>query len=279
MKRLSVFLGLAVIIALSAPVYAGSFYFSTGNPDDLMGMASRPDTAGKVEIESADDFIVTAPHTHINQLSFTGLLAGINPTIDQVRVEIYRIFPKDSDTSRAINVPTRINSPSDVVFAARDSAASEFSFQVTNLGSFTAANSVLDGIHPTPNQATGGEGPVTGTQTLFNITLNTPFELTPDHYFFVPQVAVSDGEFYWLSAPKPISAPGTLFSPDLQTWIRNGNLSPDWLRVGTDITQSGPFNAAFSLSGNTTPEPSSLLVLAFGGLPVLWKKYGQRQKV
>jgi hypothetical protein len=39
--------------------------------------------------------------------------------------------------------------------------------------------------------------------------------------------------------------------PDLQSWIRNDALAPDWLRIGTDITGQGPFNAAFSLSGET----------------------------
>ena len=39
--------------------------------------------------------------------------------------------------------------------------------------------------------------------------------------------------------------------PDLQSWIRNDALAPDWLRIGTDITAQGPFNAAFSLSGET----------------------------
>ena len=33
--------------------------------------------------------------------------------------------------------------------------------------------------------------------------------------------------------------------------IRNDNLAPDWLRIGTDITLQGPFNASFSLSGET----------------------------
>ena len=52
-----------------------------------------------------------------------------------------------------------------------------------------------------------------------------------------------------LSAPKPITGGTGPFVGDLQTWIRNENLAPDWLRVGTDITHQGPFNAAFSLTG------------------------------
>jgi hypothetical protein len=66
-------------------------------------------------------------------------------------------------------------------------------------------------------------------------------------------VGVSSGDFLWLSAPRPIVAPGTPFvtGTDLQSWIRNDALAPDWLRVGSDITHQGPFNAAFSLLGET----------------------------
>jgi hypothetical protein len=62
---------------------------------------------------------------------------------------------------------------------------------------------------------------------------------------------LSSGNFLWLSAPKPIVAPGTPFTPDLQSWIRNDNLAPDWLRIGTDVVGAGAFNAAFSLTGET----------------------------
>ena len=98
----------------------------------------------------------------------------------------------------------------------------------------------------------------------FNINFLIPFLLSADHYFFVPQVQLTSGDFLWLSAPKPIVAPGTAFAPDLQSWIRNGNLDPDWLRVGTDITRQGPFNAAFSLTGSTVPEPVSLALFVLG---------------
>jgi len=38
---------------------------------------------------------------------------------------------------------------------------------------------------------------------------------------------------------------------DLQSWIRNDALAPDWLRIGADIVGAGAFNASFSLSGET----------------------------
>ena len=53
-----------------------------------------------------------------------------------------------------------------------------------------------------------------------------------------PRYSYPSGDFYWLSAPRPIVPPGTPFPAgftDLQEWIRNEDLAPDWLRVGTDI--------------------------------------------
>jgi hypothetical protein len=111
---------------------------------------------------------------------------------------------------------------------------------------------------------------VTGMEVEFDVTFATPFSLPADHYFFVPQVQVNGGEFYWLSAPRPIVPPGTPFPPgstDLQTWIRNANLDPDWLRVGTDIVGGATaptFNAAFSLIGSPVPEPATLVLLGAG---------------
>jgi hypothetical protein len=55
------------------------------------------------------------------------------------------------------------------------------------------------------------------------------------HYFFVPQVQVANGDFLWLSAPKPITGGTGPFAGDLQAWTRDQMLDPDWLRVGTDI--------------------------------------------
>jgi len=258
---------LCLVAALAtASLNAGPVFFSTGNPDGLIGTASRPSSGGKIEIESADDFVLGS-QTSISSGTFTGLLVGslAPPSVNQVLVEVYRVFPKDSDTGRSIQVPTRVNSPSDVAFDSRDSSLGTLTFSTNVLNpNFTAANSVLNGINPFPNQQTLGEGPVTGQEVQFNFTFVTPMLLPGDHYFFIPQVDVNSGEFYWLSAPKPIVPPGTPFAPDLQSWIRNENLAPDWLRVGTDIVSTGAFNAAFSLNGEEVPEPGTAVLLACG---------------
>jgi hypothetical protein len=271
---------LGSLIAL--PAMADTTFFSTGDPDGKIATASRPDTAGKFEIESADDFILTHS-TSITDATFTGLLSGGATVSDigEVVVEIYRVFPKDSDVGRTSgsgttppfqtpNVPTRANSPSDVALDTRDST-SGLTFTTTDLGLSSAINSVQPGgINPKPGQTTGGDGGVRGEEVEFNITFTTPFALPADHYFFVPQVEVTtaDGNFLWLSAPKPITGGTGPFVGDLQSWTRDAALDPDWLRVGTDIVGAGTFNAAFSLSGSVIPEPSTwaMMLLGFAGL-------------
>jgi hypothetical protein len=262
----SVIAGCALLAFACVSAQADSFTFSTGNPDGKIATLSRTASTGKLETETADDFVTTSATT-ITNATFTGLLVGGATTADvkQVEIELYHVFPADSTFPPDNRVISRVNSPSDNNFAASDSLLGQLSFTTTVLNpSFTAANSVVNGIHASPNQFTGGEGPVTGTEVQFNITFNTPFQLGPDHVFFRPEVDLDNaGDFLWLSAPKPIVAPGTPFGNDLQTWIRTdgaGALGPDWERIGTDVTGQGPFNAAFSLSGQETPEPSTLLL-------------------
>jgi hypothetical protein len=252
-------IGLALLFPGTASAVT-QFVFSTGNTDGRMAMASRPNS---VEIEAADDFALEDP-TNLANGSITGLLpsAASLSTVQQVVVEIYRVFPQDSDVTRTTGPPlfgsssvvTRVNSPSDVEFADADAASGTLSFTAAVIApSFTALNSVLNGIHPTPGQMTGGDGSVSGEEVSFNLTFDPPLSLPAGHYFFVPQVQLSSGNFYWLSAPKPIVSPGTPFpigETDLQAWIRNAGLEPDWLRVATDIVGSGPtFNGTFSING------------------------------
>jgi hypothetical protein len=260
---------LGLVLCVAAQVYAGTIV-QTGPVTNSIAVASRPGSPGSVEIEAADDFLATTP-VALTSGTFTGLLVGLTPpTINGVDLEIYRVFPLDSDNVRTPNVVTRANSPSDVAFASY-ALTTDFNLTATLLAStFTANNSVqAGGIHAKPSQTTGGQGAVTGQEVEFDFTFILPEFLPAGHYFFVPQVQTTGGDFFWLSGTRPlVTLP---FTPDLQGWIRDANLDPDWSRIGTDIIGGTPpptYNLAFSLNANVIPEPSTL-GLCLGALVLL----------
>ena len=150
---------LALLIV--APAAADVFHFQTDAPDGRMAVASRPASPGKIEIEAADDFLLDQATT-IRHAAFTGLLTGGATAADVagVTVEIYRVFPQDSANPPSGNVPTRVNSPSDVLLQSRGSAAATLTFTTTALSlNFAAANSVLNGIHPSRTRRPEAKGP------------------------------------------------------------------------------------------------------------------------
>jgi hypothetical protein len=287
---------ISAALALAASAGAAPFFFTTGTPDGQLGALSRSESPGKVETETADDFVLTET-TVINGATITGLIkldqSAPSASIGNVEVEVYRVFAADSDTGRTSGPPTfstsqvltRVNSPSDVEIdaATRDGSVGTLSFSASSLNArFTVANTVLNGINTKPSK-TGGEGPVSGEAVQITITFTKPILLPAGRYFFRPEVLVNGGDFLYLSAPKPIVSPGTPLANDLQAWIRNSRLAPDWLRIGTDIVVPQPplpptFNMTFSLAGNTLPEvgtpgePSchgetiSALASQFGGI-------------
>ncbi|HEX3123001.1 MAG TPA: hypothetical protein VHQ21_06820 [Rhodanobacteraceae bacterium] len=237
----------SALLATTSSALAAPYTFSTGTPNNQLAAASRP-----VLREAADDFVLPL-QTTLTSATFTGLLpsGGSGSSISEVAVEIYRVFPLDSTDPPPPGSPTRTNSPSDVAYEARDTTTDSLSVSFTLLNpSFTALNSVLNGIHPAPNNLTLGEGPVSGAEGLVTATFIPAITLPAGHYFFVAQMALFSGEFYWLSGSRPIVSPGTPFASDQQAWIRNANLAPNWLRIGTDIIgSSSSFNLAFTLSG------------------------------
>ena len=257
--------GLALSVCLTTPLWASPFFFAAGSPDGLLGALSRRPSPGKIETETADDFLLEET-TVITHATIFGLLPVGTPVdnIRNVEVEVYHIFPEDSDVGRTSGpptfstsaVPTRVNSPSDVEIdtATRERTAGTLAISARVVsGNFMVANTVVNGI----SVKTGGEGPRSGEEVEITITFTSPIVLPGGHYFFRPEVLLTSGDFLYLSAPRPIVAPGTPFLGDLQAWIRNSNLAPDWLRIGTDIIDGTPaptFNMAFSLTGETVPE-------------------------
>ena len=268
---------------MAATAAAGTItVFSTGSPNGLIATASHPASTTSLETETADDFIL-GQSAIISGATFTGLLPTGAPlsSISDVEIELYHVFPLDSTNPPDGRVATRTNSPSDNEFAAFDGGLGDLTFTPTVVSaSFAAANSVVTGIFASPNQFTGGEGAVTGEEVQIAVTFTTPFLVgATAHDFFRPEVALTSGTFLWLSAPKPITSPGSPFqfpggsSTDLQSWIRNdgtGGLAPDWERIGTDVTHQGPFNASFSLQGTFVPEPSSVILVGLGLAALVW---------
>jgi hypothetical protein len=59
-----------------------------------MATATRPESAGKFEIETGDDFVLTQ-QTLLTGAAFTGLipLGASTSDIKNVVVEVYRVFP------------------------------------------------------------------------------------------------------------------------------------------------------------------------------------------
>src|SRR5437867_258262 len=158
--------GALALLLLTSGASAATFSFSTGNPDGKMATLSRPPSPGKIQTETADDFVVTQAVV-ISQATFTGLLpsGAALTSISGVEVEIYHVFPFDSANPPSGNVLTRSNSPADVEIdsATRDSADGGLTFTATIVSpSFSASNSVVNGINKHPNERTNGEGGVTG---------------------------------------------------------------------------------------------------------------------
>lgn len=252
---------LAASLWLAAPAAAAPFFFSTGVADDLLGARSQPAAKDSLAVETADDFVL-AETTAISHATIVGLVPSGTSLADVVgvEVELYHLFPRDSVGVDVRKVPSRVNSPADVEIgnATRDAGRGTLEFHAGLLSaSSRVLNSVSNGIHEVPGNLTHGDGEVRGELVEIDITFTPPIVLPADHYFFRPEVEVAGGQFLFVSAPKPIAAPGTAFTGDLQAWIRDSALQPDWLRIGTDIIGDIPprtFNMTVSLDGETVPQ-------------------------
>src|SRR5215467_2312333 len=225
--------GLALGLIVATSLWSADFSFTTGNPDGLMGAASRRASPGKLETETADDFTLDQT-TVIRRATIVGLVPSGTKLEDikEVEVEAYHVFPLDSAVPPSGKVPSRANSPSDVEIGTATRAGNPgtltFFSNVLN-SNFGVGNTVVNNLKVAATPP-GGEGSTAGEEVEITITFTSPIILPAGHYFFRPEVLLTSGDFLYLSAPKVIPAP-----KDLQAWIRNSNLTPDWLRIGTDI--------------------------------------------
>src|SRR5213083_1537825 len=85
---------------LATPASAETFFFTSGTPDGRLGALSRSESPGKVETETADDFILTET-TVINGATITGLINAPLANITNVKVELYHVFPTESVNPRS----------------------------------------------------------------------------------------------------------------------------------------------------------------------------------
>src|SRR5215471_15082355 len=169
---------LALLACLGTTARADTFFFSTGSPNGLLGALSRRPSPGKIETETADDFVLQQT-TVIKSATISGLIPAGTPleNIKDVEVEVYHVFPLDSDVGRTsgpptfstAQVPTRVNSPADVEIdtatRSRSGGTLETSARVV-LPSFFVGNSVVNKIAV----ATGGDGPFSGEEVEITIT-------------------------------------------------------------------------------------------------------------
>jgi hypothetical protein len=245
---------MASILLIAQLATAETFSFTPGDPDGKVGASSRPASPGKIETETADDFVLQQT-TIINKATIKGLLPTDTDLtkIKDVELEVYHVFPFDS-APFSHKVPSRTNSPSDVEIgtATRDANAGTLKFSRTvENASFSVDHTVVNNL-----SVNAGEPGMIGEEVEITVTFTSPIILPAGTYFFRPEVSVNDANanFLLLSAPKPIVPPGNAFQGDRQAWIRNSNLAPDWLRIGTDIIVDGDtFNMAFALNGETVP--------------------------
>src|SRR6266852_6173976 len=102
---------LAFGISVATSLWAAPFSFTTGAADGRLGALSRRASPGKLETETADDFILQQT-TVITQAKIIGLVPLGTPleNIKEVEIEVYHVFPSDSIPPRAPEVPELLHS-------------------------------------------------------------------------------------------------------------------------------------------------------------------------
>ena len=240
---ISIFITALLGSAGAAPATADPVFLQHGN--------SRRQDGGRLraqalplrfrEIEAADDFILTSTTT-LTSATFTGLVPQ-NASVADVVVEIYRVFPKDSDVTRTSGpptfstpqVPTRVNSPSDAAFASRDNAGAELVFPpATSAPSPLPTACSRAASIPSPTRH-GRQRPVTGDEVQFDVSCSRPvFCWTPGSLFRAAG-STFHRRFSLVVGAQADHGRRHAFLAGSAGLDRDEDLDPDWFRVGTDI--------------------------------------------
>lgn len=257
--------------------------WTTLSPNSAQAFTSQSNAA--ISSETADDFFFLnslAPQFEVESIKIDGLFSDPDAKINNVRVELYRSFPVDSDANRTTDI-VRLNGPADDAFAQFDSGDGSLSYNVTDKGKFTVTSTITPGSETSLGAV--GEG-LTGNLRQIDITLAGPILLsaaaTPadqaNHYFLAATVETSQGDYYWLAGQQPPTTVG-----DRQAWLRTEEFAPNWIRV-SDVINAQPgtltpaFNASFEVSGKPVPEPSTAIgTLALGGIALSLNKFRKRR--
>ena len=196
----------------AAALLPAVYSFSTGDPDGKMATASSPGQRG-----SSRSRRPTISFSRQRPRSPARPSPASSPgtrSVSNVPVEIYRVFP--TIRTRAAPAgrqrsrlprrrPARIRHR--MSHLAADAATGGLQVRDNRHGILHRAQLGAAGWHQSQTgQFTGGNGPVTGEENDFSMSFTNDLLLPANHYFFVPQVGHgSDGNFLWLSAPRPIA--------------------------------------------------------------------------
>ena len=264
----------------AAALLPAVYSFSTGDPDGKIATASRPESTENSR--SSPRMISCSPTTSITSATFTGLVpgGGERPPTSSSRSIAYfpRLGCRPHQRVAAVldvEVPTRVNSPSDVAFLEADSATGGLVLDQGARGDLHRKQlGETGGIYPEPESDTGGNGAVTGEEVRFDRELHRRLAPPRQPLFLRASGRAGQRQFLLAVGAEADRLAGTPFPPgftDLQSWTRDDSARSRLAahRHGHRGRRPAPtFNAAFSLAGSAVPEPSTwaMMLLGFAGL-------------
>ena len=231
---------IAAGLALATPAFAGDFFFTTGNADGLLGALSRSDSPGKVETETADDFVLTQT-TIISGATIVGLVNAAVANITNVEVEVYNRFRWTRSVSSVGATCSRASTRrrTSKSMPPRAMEAWERSVLPQRQLSANFHRTEHRGKRHQPESEPAGPAARVATSGAEVEDHHHVHQADPSarRSLFLSPGGVGGGWRF----PVAVGAAGRSWRParrsrsDLQAWIRNARLAPDWVRIGTDV--------------------------------------------